>query len=206
MPVPAARFAHRPTGPRAGRRGGGREADADPADTGLALVLKAAAFAAERHRRQRRKDLHATPYINHPLALASVLSVEAGVTDPEVLAAALLHDTLEDTETNASELREAFGERVAAFVDEGTDEPDIDDDLRRQRQVDRAGQLSLGARLVKLADNIANLRDVAERPPHAWGLTRKRDYFDWTARVVAGLRGTHPVLESLFDQAQSRRP
>lgn len=204
MPHPAARFAPRPSGPRAGRRGVGREADAT--DTGLALVLKAAAFAAERHRRQRRKDLHATPYINHPLALASVLSVEAGVTDPEVLAAALLHDTLEDTETTASELREAFGERVAAIVDEVTDEPDIDDDLRRQRQVDRAGQLSLGARLVKLADNIANLRDVAERPPHAWGLTRKRDYFDWTARVVAGLRGTHPVLESLFDQAQSRRP
>ncbi len=178
---------------------------ADAAD-GLALVLKAAAFAAERHRRQRRKDLHATPYINHPLALASVLSVEAGVTDPEVLAAALLHDTLEDTETTASELREAFGTRVAAIVDEVTDEPDIDDDLRRQRQVDRAAHLSLGARLVKLADNIANLRDVAERPPHAWGLARKRDYFDWTARVVAGLRGTHPVLEALFDQAQTRRP
>ena len=97
-------------------------------------------------------------------------------------------------------------ERVATIGNEVTDEPGMDDDLRGQRQVDRAGQLSLGARLVKLAENIANLRDVAERPPHAWGLTRKRDYFDWTARVVAGLRGTHLVLESLFDQAQSRRP
>jgi len=205
VPDPSAR-SHRPAHRPPGRAAVGRGSPAAGAADGLALVLKAAAFAAERHRRQRRKDLHATPYINHPLALASVLSVEAGVTDPEVLAAALLHDTLEDTETTASELREAFGARVAAIVDEVTDEPDIDDDLRRQRQVDGAGQLSLGARLVKLADNIANLRDVAERPPHAWGLARKRDYFDWTARVVAGLRGTHPVLESLFDQAQSRRP
>lgn len=172
----------------------------------LALVLKAAAFAAERHRRQRRKDLHATPYINHPLALASVLAVEAGVSDPEVLAAALLHDTLEDTETTLAELREAFGERVASIVEEVSDEPGLPDHERRQRQVDGAARLSPGARLVKLADKIANLRDVAERPPHAWGQSRKRDYFDWTARVVAGLEGTHPVLEALFAQAQQRRP
>ena len=176
------------------------------AEEGLARVLKAAAFAAERHRRQRRKDLHATPYINHPLALASVLSVEAGVSDPEVIAAALLHDTLEDTETTASELREAFGERVAAMVEEVSDEPGLADDERRRRQVEHAPRLSPGARLVKLADKIANLRDVAERPPHAWGLSRKREYFDWTAQVVAGLRGTHPRLEALFDQAQQRRP
>ncbi len=173
---------------------------------GLALVLKAAAFAAERHRRQRRKDLHATPYINHPLALASVLAVEAEVSDPEVLAAALLHDTLEDTETTVAELREAFGARVASIVEEVSDEPGLPDHERRQRQVDGAARLSPGARLVKLADKIANLRDVVERPPHAWGQSRKRDYFDWTARVVERLEGTHPILEALFAQAQQRRP
>lgn len=172
----------------------------------LALILKAAAFAAERHRKQRRKDLHATPYINHPLALASTLTVEAGVTDAEVIAAALLHDTLEDTETTAAELREAFGERVAAIVQEVTDDPDLDNDDRKQRQIDHAPHLSPGAKLVKLADKISNLRDVAERPPHAWGLARKREYFDWTARVVAGLRGAHAGLEALFDAAQQRRP
>ena len=98
-----------------------------PSD-GLALVLEAASFAADRHRKQRRKDLHATPYINHPLALASTLAVEGGVTDAEVIAAALLHDTLEDTQTTASELREAFGDRVAAMVEEVTDDPDLDND------------------------------------------------------------------------------
>lgn len=186
-----------------------RRADPRPAAASaqaLPLVLKAAAFAAERHRRQRRKDLHATPYINHPLALASVLSVEAGVVDAEVIAAALLHDTIEDTETTLSEIREAFGERVAGIVDEVSDEPGLEDDERRRRQVEQAPHLSHGARLVKLADKIANLRDVLERPPHAWGMARKRDYFDWTARVVAGMRGTHPTLETLFDQLQQRRP
>ena len=188
----------RPTGRAADDRRGDGDA--------LALVLRAAAFAADRHRKQRRKDLHATPYINHPLALASTLAAEAGVTDPEVIAAALLHDTIEDTETTVSELREAFGARVASIVEEVTDDPHDDGDTRRQRQVDHAAHLSHGAKLVKLADKISNLRDVAERPPHAWGLQRKRDYFDWTARVAVGLRGAHPVLEALFDDAQKRRP
>ncbi len=191
---------------RSDRRSPRGAAAREPADEGISLVLKAAAFAADRHRRQRRKDLHATPYINHPLALASTLAVEGGVTDPEVLAAALLHDTLEDTETTASELRERFGERVAAIVQEVTDDPDDDDTTRRQRQVDRAPRLSHGAKLVKLADKISNLRDVADHPPHAWGLQRKRDYYDWATRVVAGLRGVHPGLEALFDAALTRRP
>ena len=176
-----------------------------PSD-GLALVLEAASFAADRHRKQRRKDLHATPYINHPLALASTLAVEGGVTDAEVIAAALLHDTLEDTQTTASELREAFGDRVAAMVEEVTDDPDLDNDDRKQRQIDHAPHLSHGAKLVKLADKISNLRDVADHPPHAWGLQRKREYFDWAARVVAGLRGAHPRLEAVFDEVVKRRP
>ena len=85
---------------------------------GTGLVLQAARFAARKHRDQRRKGEQAEPYINHPLEVADVLWSEGGVTDPEVIAAALLHDTLEDTETTLNELRGTFGERVAALVGE----------------------------------------------------------------------------------------
>ena len=88
----------------------------------LALLLKALAFAAHKHRDQRRKDAEASPYINHPIALADVLVNEGGVTDVEVLCAALLHDTVEDTATTPQELAEAFGARVAGIVAEVTDD------------------------------------------------------------------------------------
>ena len=78
----------------------------------ISTIIKAAAFAAEKHRDQRRKDAGASPYINHPLALASVLAVEGGVIDPDVICAALLHDTIEDTETTAAELALHFGDRA----------------------------------------------------------------------------------------------
>ena len=169
-------------------------------------VLRAAAFAAEKHRDQRRKDAHATPYINHPLALARILAEEGGVADAEVLAAALLHDTIEDTQTTAAELREAFGVHVASMVLEVTDDTSLKSVERKQLQVEHAPFLSPGAKLVKLADKIANLRDMADRPPHDWGLQRRRDYFDWACQVVDGLRGIHPVLEAVFDEAASARP
>ena len=82
----------------------------------LALLLRALAFAAHKHRDQRRKDRAASPYINHPIALATVLTLEGRVKDPEVLAAALLHDTIEDTRTTYPELKSAFGARVARTV------------------------------------------------------------------------------------------
>src|SRR5258708_20975404 len=85
----------------------------------LALLLKALSFAAHKHRDQRRKDAEASPYINHPIALADVLVNEGGVTDAEVLAAALLHDTVEDTATTPERLVRAFGPRAAGGGPEG---------------------------------------------------------------------------------------
>ena len=83
----------------------------------LGLVIRAAAFAADKHRDQRRKDAQATPYINHPLALARILTSEGGVTDAATLCAALLHDTIEDTrDDSADEIEQAFGAEVAAIV------------------------------------------------------------------------------------------
>ena len=88
----------------------------------ISMLVSAAAFAAERHRNQRRKDADASPYINHPLALANVLASEAGIIDVSTIAAALLHDTVEDTDTTAEELRRLFGDEVAANVLQVTDD------------------------------------------------------------------------------------
>ena len=171
----------------------------------LALLLRALAFAAHKHRDQRRKDPAASPYINHPIALADVLVNEGGVDDVEVLCAALLHDTVEDTATSHEELLDAFGSRIARIVAEVTDDKRLPKVERRRLQIEHAPKLSHEAKLVKLADKLCNLRDVAERPPAKWDLARRREYFDWAKRVVDGLRGTHPRLEAAFDAAYSMR-
>lgn len=92
---------------------------------GMGIVLQAARFAAWKHRDQRRKGKGSLPYINHPLDLAYVLWFEGDVRDPVILAAALLHDTMEDTQTTIQELQGEFGESVAQIVMEVTDEPSI---------------------------------------------------------------------------------
>jgi GTP diphosphokinase / guanosine-3',5'-bis(diphosphate) 3'-diphosphatase len=171
----------------------------------LALLLKAFAFAAHKHRDQRRQDQAASPYINHPIALADVLVNEGGVADVEVLCAALLHDTVEDTATTPEELQNTFGARIAGIVAEVTDDTRLPKAERKRLQIERAGGISHEAKLVKLADKICNLRDMAERPPASWDLARRREYFDWAKRVVDGLRGAHPQLEAAFDAAYSMR-
>ena len=116
-----------------------------------AMLFSALAFAAHKHRDQRRKDAEASPYINHPIALARVLTVEGGVTDPTTLVAAILHDTIEDTETTAEELRELFGAVVTAVVLEVTDDKSLPKAERKRLQIDQAPQLSNRGKLVKLA-------------------------------------------------------
>ena len=79
-------------------------------------IISAISFAADKHRNQRRKDIEASPYINHPIALANILANEASIEDEKVLVAAILHDTIEDTETTAAELADLFGDDVTAIV------------------------------------------------------------------------------------------
>jgi guanosine-3',5'-bis(diphosphate) 3'-pyrophosphohydrolase len=172
---------------------------------GIARLLAAAEFAAFKHREQRRKGVGGSPYINHPLAVASVLATEAGVDDVDVLTAAILHDTIEDTDTTAAELEREFGREVAAIVVEVTDEKIQSKALRKRLQIAHAPHLSPQAKLVKLADKIVNLRDIIARPPN-WDLKRKQEYFDWAKQVIDGLRGVHPQLEAEFDRVHARRP
>lgn len=164
----------------------------------ITLIIKAAHFAADKHRDQRRKDVHATPYINHPLALAQILTDEGGVSDPVVIAGALLHDTVEDTQTTFEELEAAFSREVADVVREVTDDKQLKKHERKQAQIDHASSISPRAKLVKLADKIANCRDVLSHPPHDWELDRRREYFEWATKVVNALGDVHPVLQAKF--------
>ncbi len=172
----------------------------------LKLLIKALTFAANKHRNQRRKNVDAFPYINHPISLVNILCNEVHITDVTVICAALLHDTVEDTETTAEELLAEFGREISDIVMEVTDDQTITVRQRRkQLQIEHASHISEQAKLLKLADKISNLRDLVDDPPATWNLSRRREYFDWAKQVIDQLRGTHPELEELFDQAYSRR-
>lgn len=169
-------------------------------------LIKAVAFAADKHRNQRRKDADASPYINHPIALANVLSNEGGIANEDVLIAALLHDTIEDTQTTEQELREVFGDKIASIVLEVTDDKSLPKVERKLKQVEHAAHASIEAKLVKLADKICNLRDMVSSPPKDWPLERRQEYFAWAKAVVAGLRGTNSKLERVFDELLTQSP
>src|SRR2546423_7576788 len=78
-------------------------------------MLEAASFAARAHRHQLRKDGQ-TPYAAHPFRVCLVVRHVFGIDDPEILTAALLHDTIEDTTTDFDDLEEKFGARIAGWV------------------------------------------------------------------------------------------
>ena len=165
-----------------------------------AILLAAIEFASRKHSTQRRKDVEASPYINHPIAVAHVLADTGGITDVVTLMAAVLHDTIEDTETTAGELEAQFGRTVRKVVEEMTDDKRLDKAVRKQLQIDHAPNLSGRAKAIKLADKIANVRDVMESPPPDWSRARRIAYLDWTEHVVAGCRGANVPLERLYDQ------
>lgn len=172
----------------------------------LAPLIKAIDFAAKKHRDQRRKDVDATPYINHPIELASLLVHEGNIADFTIIIAAILHDTVEDTETTAEELEEEFGKEIRDIVMEVTDDKSLPKQVRKRLQVKHAAGSSRGARLVKLADKICNLRDMVEHPPADWPLERKQEYYDWAKEVIDQVRGTHEGLERLFDEEYMKKP
>jgi guanosine-3',5'-bis(diphosphate) 3'-pyrophosphohydrolase len=170
------------------------------------LLLKALEFASYRHRSQFRKGLDRTPYINHPIQVASLLANAAGETDPVLLAAAILHDVVEDTVDSVEErdelitvIGEMFGEEILMLTLEVTDDKTLDKKERKRLQIENASHKSVNARKLKIADKIMNLRDITDNPPADWPLQRISDYFDWAENVVAGLRGVNAVLDSLFD-------
>jgi (p)ppGpp synthase/HD superfamily hydrolase len=169
-----------------------------------ALLLRVLQFSAEKHRMQRRKGVDAPPYINHLIDVAAILANVGGVSDATVLAAAVLHDTIEDTLTTPEELEKAFGREIRLLVQEVTDDKSLPKADRQRLQVEHAPHLSPGAKLIKLADKISNVRDLTDGPPPAWSVERRRTYLDWAEGVVAGCRGINCALETRFDEVLQR--
>jgi guanosine-3',5'-bis(diphosphate) 3'-pyrophosphohydrolase len=170
----------------------------------LKLFLDALKFAAEKHRHQRRKDAAASPYINHPIAVAETLVDIGHITDITTIVAALLHDTIEDTETTEAELEARFGTDICSVVCEVSDDKTLTALERKRLQVEHAASASTRARLVKLADKICNVNDVIDNPPAGWSDSRRRDYIQWAGDVVEAVRGTNTQLETHFDGLRSR--
>lgn len=124
-----------------------------------ALVADALGLAREAHAGQIRNGSGGMPYIEHPIAVAELLA-EQGFAEP-VLAAALLHDVVEDTDVTIAELRERFGETVAALVAALTDREEIDAYEARKgehrRRVAAAGEDALA---IYAADKLSNARSL----------------------------------------------
>lgn len=170
----------------------------------LSKLLQAASFAAKKHRYQKRKGDDAEPYVNHPLEVANLLANVGKVSDYDILIAAVLHDTVEDTKTTPEEITGLFGETVSGYVLEVTDDKSLPKDERKQKQIEHAPHLTDGAKQIKLGDKISNITDVTNNPPAGWSKERRLEYIDWGEKVVAGLRGVNANLESYFDETVRR--
>src|SRR5215203_5775044 len=170
----------------------------------LAKLMQAASFAAKKHSYQKRKGDDAEPYVNHPLEVANLLANVGKIDDYDILIAAILHDTVEDTGTSPEELTGLFGETVCGYVLEVTDDKSLPKQERKDKQIEHAPHLSRGAKQIKLGDKISNITDVMNNPPAGWSRERKIEYVEWGERVVAGLRGVNAGLENYFDETVRR--
>ncbi|MGE0627882.1 MAG: HD domain-containing protein [Hyphomicrobiaceae bacterium] len=170
-------------------------------DQGAVLIARAANYAARMHTSQRRKGIAQEPYLNHLAEVAMLVAEATDGNDPVLVAAAWLHDTLEDTEAEREELEALFGRDVAAIVAEITDDKSLKKAERKRLQIENAPQKSRQARLLKIADKTSNLRALAISPPAGWDAARREEYVAWAEAVVAGCRGLNTELEKTFDAA-----
>ncbi len=166
--------------------------------TGIGLVIQAAHFAADKHRDQRRKGVRNTPYINHPLEVAERLNRIGGIDDPVILVAAILHDTIEDTETTHAELERVFGRGIADLVAELSDEAGLTWQERKRLEIEHAHHISATAKVIKLADKTCNVSDTVANPPYEWSRSRQRDYLEFAELVAAGCCGVNAALDADF--------
>lgn len=158
-------------------------------------LLKALSFAADKHRFQRRKDTEETPYINHPINVALTLIETGNEDNNDLLVAAILHDTIEDTQTTPEEIEQQFGAEVLGLVLEVTDDKNLPKEERKRLQVIHAPHKSLLAKKLKLADKSCNVYDIVNHPPNNWTIERKLNYLTWAEAILLGLKGTNPRLE-----------
>jgi GTP diphosphokinase / guanosine-3',5'-bis(diphosphate) 3'-diphosphatase len=167
-------------------------------------IMKAVRTASQWHVQQRRKGAAGEPYVNHLIEVADLVAA-AGASE-DVICAAFLHDAIEDQGITAAMIADLFGADVAAMVCEVTDDKSLPKAERKALQIIHAPHLSPGAKLIKLADKISNVRSVATSPPAGWPRERRIAYVEWCCKVVAGLRGIDAALEKTFaSEAQVAR-
>ncbi|CAG8579310.1 8896_t:CDS:2, partial [Funneliformis caledonium] len=159
-------------------------------------------FAAKKHSFQKRNDPQGTPYINHPIGVAKNLT-DAGIYDFATIQAAILHDTVEDTDTSFEEIEQQFGREVRDIVAECTDDKTLVKSERKRLQIETTPHKSKKAKEVKLADKLYNLRDVQRMAPVGWSKNRIQEYFIWAKQVTDGARGTNQKLEDQLDEIYS---
>jgi guanosine-3',5'-bis(diphosphate) 3'-pyrophosphohydrolase len=164
----------------------------------MKTFIQALRLAAMAHAGQFRKD-GITPYINHPIEVVRILS-DSNICNEDILSAAILHDVIEDTRFEYCDLQEDFGSTIANIVYDCTDDKSLPKEERKRLQVIHASKISYEARLVKLADKIANMTDILLDPPIGWSKERRLDYFEWAKEVVdAGLHGDCEELDCMFN-------
>jgi (p)ppGpp synthase/HD superfamily hydrolase len=173
---------------------------ADPLND-IVKLTEAYRFAADRHVGQRRKGEAAEPVVNHLAEVAELVARATDGADVDLVVAAVLHDTVEDTATTFEELASRFGRKVAGLVAEVTDDKSLPLGERKRLQVEHAAHASHGAKVIKIADKTSNLRAMAESPPRDWSSARRADYLEWGRQVVANCRGANRWLEEQFDAA-----
>ena len=164
-------------------------------------LMRALDFAARKHAGQTRKGATAEPYVNHLAKVAELLARASDGADPVLVLGGLLHDTLEDTATTLAELEDAFGPDVSALVAEVSDDMSLPKIERKRRQIEHAPDLSMRAKMLKLADKTSNVAAIASDPPTSWDPAQRLEYVHWAQAVIAHCRGVNQWLEAGFDEA-----
>lgn len=167
----------------------------------IALVTHAAGFAARVHAGQTRKGGSGPAFVLHLAEVADLLAKALEEPDAELVAAAWLHDAVEKTKISSEEIEGIFGPRVASLVAEVSDDKSLPEAERHRMQIETIGEKTEAARLLRLADKISGLRELAEDPPAGWDAARRRDWLQFATDVAAGCRGLNGALDLLFEQA-----
>ena len=144
----------------------------------LRLLLDALVFASDKHKNQKRKGNSAIPYINHPIQVAQLLVSVGEITDISILCAAILHDTVEDTDATPEDIQTQFGVTIANIVAEVSDDKNLKKEERKRLQIVNAAKKSQAAKALKIADKTCNVRDIVNDPP-VWTIERKQAYIEW---------------------------
>jgi (p)ppGpp synthase/HD superfamily hydrolase len=170
------------------------------------LTRDALDFADRRHAGQTR-DIDDLPFVTHPLEVACLLH-EAGYQD-EVVAAGVLHDVLEDTDAERSDLESRFGRRVAELVEAVTDDPTIEDDAERRaalrRQVADAGEC---AAVVFAADKVSKAREMRVRVSRGRferADAGKLEHYEASLEMLSDLIPGHELVRQLRMEVEALR-